>query len=202
MIEFVRRAEGNPRRLGILPGTFNPPTRAHLALAHAALTYVDEVLFVLPREFPHKPYEGASFSERLEMLRLAADARHFSIASSGGGLFIEIARECREAYGDAELSFLCGRDAAERIVNWDYGDPAAFTAMLDEFDLRVAARRGVYEPPAHLAPRIHALPMESGYDDLSATDVRERIARGEPWEQLVPQAIIPMVGRIYRPTKR
>src|SRR4051794_31945900 len=127
MIEFFRRAAGASRRLGILPGTFNPPTRAHMALAGAALAQVDEVLFVLPREFPHKVYEGASFAERIEMLQLAAaDEPHFSIASTGGGLFIEIARECRDAYSDAALCFLCGRDAAERIVNWDYGDPQAF----------------------------------------------------------------------------
>src|SRR5437868_6057057 len=109
VIEFVRRATGTPRRLGILPGTFNPPTRAHIALARAAEPYVDEVLFVLPREFPHKQYEGASFSERIEMLRLAAAEPQFSIASTGGGMFIEIARECRPAYGDAAFSFLCGR---------------------------------------------------------------------------------------------
>jgi len=197
VIEFTRRADGIPRRLGILPGTFNPPTLAHLALAHAATAQVDEVLFVLPRLFPHKLYEGATFAERMEMLTAAADDSRFSVGSSDGGLFIEIARECLEAYGEVELSFLCGRDAAERIVNWDYGDPAAFARMLDEFDLRVASRGGAYEPPEHLAPRIHALDMESGYDELSATEVRERIARGEPWQHLVPAVIVPMVQRIY-----
>src|SRR5438105_1593079 len=89
MIEFFRRAPVLPRRLGILPGTFNPPTRAHLALARAAEAQVDEVLFVLPREFPHKAYEGASFEERIEMLRLAVDGEpRFSIASTDAGLFI------------------------------------------------------------------------------------------------------------------
>lgn len=202
MIEFFRRAGGVPRRLGILPGTFNPPTCAHIALAHAALSDVDEVVFVLPREFPHKQFDKASFAERIEMLLQAATEPGFSIASTQGGLFIDIAHECREAYGDAALSLLCGRDAAERIVNWDYGDPAAFASMLDEFDLRVASRGGEYEPPEHLAPRIHTLPIESGYDDLSATDVRERIARGERWEHLVPDAIVPLVRSIYRPMKR
>jgi nicotinate-nucleotide adenylyltransferase len=203
MIEFVRRAAAIPRRLGILPGTFNPPTRAHLALARAAEGEVDEVLFVLPREFPHKAYEGASFDERIEMLqRAVADDPRFSIASTDRGLFIDIARECRDAYGDASLSFLCGRDAAERIVNWDYGAPGAFQAMLDVFDLRLASRGGDYQPSPELAHRIHPLPMETDYDEISATDVRERIARGRPWEHLVPPAIIPLVRRIYRPTNR
>jgi nicotinate-nucleotide adenylyltransferase len=203
MIEFFRRALASPRRLGILPGTFNPPTRAHLALARAAEGQVDEVLFVLPREFPHKAYEGASFEQRIEMLQLAvAGEPHFSIASTDRGLFIDIARECQDAYGDADLSFLCGRDAAERIVNWDYGAPGAFEAMLDAFDLRVASRGGHYQPPVKLMHRIHALSIGADYDEVSATDVRERITRGEAWEHLVPETIIPLVRRIYRPTNR
>jgi len=204
VIEFIRRATAVPRRLGILPGTFNPPTRAHLALARAAEKYVDEVLFVLPREFPHKAYEGASFEERIRMLDLAAaDNPRFSIASTERGLFIDIARECRAVYGDAALSFLCGRDAAERIVNWDYdGDPDAFQKMLEVFDLRVASRGGAYRPPRKMAHRIHALPVEAGYEEVSATDVRERIARGDEWEHLVPEAITPVIRRIYRPTNR
>jgi nicotinate-nucleotide adenylyltransferase len=186
-------------RLGILPGTFNPPTRAHLALARAALDQVDEVLFVLPRVFPHKHYDGASFEDRMEMLRAAiAHGPRFRAAATERGLFIEIARECRAAYGDVSLSFICGRDAAERIVNWDYGEPAAFSAMLAVFDLLVASRGGEYDPPETYAARIRPLVLDAGYDDISATEVRNRIARGESWEDLVPASIVPLVRRIYR----
>jgi nicotinate-nucleotide adenylyltransferase len=185
-------------RLGILPGTFNPPTRAHVALARAALQHVDEVLFVLPRVFPHKAYAGASFADRMEMLRLAiADEPRFHVAATGRGLFIEIARECREIYGGVALAFLCGRDAAERIVNWDYGEPGAFRGMLEVFELLVASRGGEYSPPPALAARIHPLLLDSDYDDVSATAVRDRIARGEPWEELVPAPIVPAVRRVY-----
>src|SRR5690349_9471334 len=114
-MEFFRRASDSPRRLGILPGSFNPLTSAHLGLACAALNVLDEVLFVLPRVFPHKAYSGASFEERLAMLQAAAgEDPRLSIAASDRGLFLEIAEECREAYGpEVDLSFLCGRDAAE-----------------------------------------------------------------------------------------
>src|SRR5438270_12394355 len=100
-MEFFQRASLPVRRLGILPGSFNPVTVAHLALARAALAHVDEVVFVLPRVFPHKNYSGASFGDRVAMLRAAAaNQTAFSIATAEGGLFVEIARECREAYGD------------------------------------------------------------------------------------------------------
>ena len=87
---YERRSLAEVLRLGILPGAFNPPTRAHMALARASLAVTDEVLFVLPRAFPHKVYDGASFPDRLEMLRQAlADEPRFSIASTDAGLFLD-----------------------------------------------------------------------------------------------------------------
>jgi nicotinate-nucleotide adenylyltransferase len=198
-MEFFRRAAGKPRRLGVFPGTFNPPTRAHVALARSALARVDEVVFVLPREFPHKKYEGASFEDRIRMLDAALEPEpHFSIAASRNGLFIDIARECRDAYGpDTDLYFLCGRDAAERIVNWDYGRPGAIKEQLSEYQLLVAPRQGGYDPPAELRERVHLLPVQSGYGQVSASEVRSRIRRGEAWEQLVPDRIAGIVREIY-----
>lgn len=198
-LEFFRRAAGEPRTLGVLPAGFDPPTRAHLALADAALGIVDEVLFVLPREFPHKSYENASFAQRMEMLLAATrgEPRH-SAASSDGGLFVEIAGECREAYAEkTALVFICGRDAAERIVNWNYGRPDAFRHMLETFEMLVAPRAGDFQPPDEMQRRIRSLPVEGGLSAISATEVRERVRRGKPWEHLVPAEIIPMVGKIY-----
>lgn len=203
-MEFFRRTAGSPRKLGVFPGTFNPPTRAHLALARAALAEVDEVVFVLPRAFPHKPYEGAAFEDRVRMLESALGGEpRFSIAASGGGLFVDIARECRRACGaGAELFFLCGRDAAERIVNWDYGRPGAFLEQLREYGLLVAPRQGAYEPPPAMRSRIWTLGVEPGWDEVSASMVRDRIARDEPWEHLVPEAAVPLVRTIYGRQRR
>jgi len=184
-------------RLGIIPGTFNPPTVAHLALARAALAHVDEVIFVLPRVLPHKEFDDASFEQRMEMLHAAtAGEPRFRVLPSRGGLFIEIARECRALQPDAQLLILCGRDAAERIVNWDYGEPGAFARMLDEFELLVAARHGQYDPPPEFRSRIHPLPMPA-CDGVSATEVRRRIAASEPWEHLVPTAVAALAREIY-----
>jgi nicotinate (nicotinamide) nucleotide adenylyltransferase len=181
-----------------LAGSFNPPTLAHLALARAALASVDEVLFVLPRAFPHKGYTGASFEQRISMLVLAVeDSSRFSVAATGGGLFAGIAAECREVYGDARLVFLCGRDAAERIVEWDYGQPDAIAGMLEEFELLVAARGGEYQPPERFAGRIRGLAMDLDCDSISSSLVRSRIARAEDWEPLVPPRIADLIRRTY-----
>ena len=202
-MKCFRRWEGKPCRLGVLPGSFNPVTVAHLALAEAALNVVDEVVFVLPRQFPHKTYSGVSFDQRMELLSLAlAGQPRFSAAVSENGLFVEIADECREFYGaDVRLSFLCGRDAAERIVNWDYGQPGAFTEMLQKFDLLVAARSGEYFPPQDLLASFCRLELNGEFDHVSASEVRSRMANSEPWEHLVPEAARHRVSEIYTATK-
>jgi nicotinate-nucleotide adenylyltransferase len=199
-MEFFRRAPGRPARLAVFPGAFNPVTVAHMALAQAALESADEVLFVLPRGLPHKQYSGASFAERVEMLSdCLADSASFSLASSEGGLFAEIAEECRRAYGERiRLSFLCGRDAAERVVNWDYGRPDAFAGMVRAFDLLVAARGGAYEPAPNLAEHVRPVEVAPGLEAVSASEIRRRIAQGEPWEHMAPAAIREKVKAVYR----
>lgn len=186
-------------RYGILPGAFHPPTAAHLAMAESALTLVDRVIFVLPRSLPHKDYSGVSFETRLQLLRAATRSNErFGVAETAGGLLIEIARELRATIpAPAELHFLCGRDAAERIANWDYGTPDAFATMLQEFHLLVAARDGEYVIPAEHRHAIATLPLAAEYQAISATDVRERISTGSEWRHLVPPAIQEQVLAIY-----
>ena len=198
-MQFHQRSHGShPRRVGILPGSFNPPTIAHLELVAAAQTHVDAVVCVLPRVFPHKEYFGASLEQRVALLQAAGWLLPYSIATSERGLFIEIARECREHYGpETKLYFLCGRDAAERIITWDYGRSGAVDEMLREFELLVAPRGGEYLPPPELREHIQPLAIRSEVEQVSSTEVRKRIALGQPWEHLVPQTITERVREIY-----
>jgi nicotinate-nucleotide adenylyltransferase len=198
-LEFVKGPRTKISSLGVLPGTYNPPTRAHLALAKAALPHCDEVLFVLPRALPHKDYGGVGFEDRLRLLAAAvAPHEQFAAAASDGGLFLEIAAECREAYGrEVEIAFLCGRDAAERIIGWKYAREEMLAEMFEQFSLLVARRQGEYVAPRHLASQIRCLEIEEEWDAVSATEVRERIAAGSNWRDLVPPCISDEVLRVY-----
>ncbi len=209
-VEFYRRSPSKPRKLGILAGSFNPPTIAHFELASAAGFKVDEVLFVVPRVFPHKKYFGATAEERVEMLLHSGLTVPHSIATSEEGLFIDIARECRAHYSlgtggsglgtrgsPTQVYLICGRDAAERILTWDYGRPGVVEEMLDEFELLVAPRGGQFKPPPEFERRIHSLALEGAHDYVSSSEVRQRIARREPWEHLVPETIVERVKKIY-----
>jgi len=171
---------------------------AHLALAAAASSHVDQLLCVIPRTFPHKEFFGATLEQRLEMLAGLGWTVPYSIAVAEQGLFVDIAREARAEFSpEVQLSFVCGRDAAERILGWDYGRAGVVEEMLNEFELLVASREGHFEAPAEFRHRIHSLSMPSGHDLVSSTEVRERIRRGEPWEHLVPKEIVERIREIY-----
>jgi nicotinic acid mononucleotide adenylyltransferase len=169
-----------------------------LALAEAALAEMDEVVLVLPRVFPHKNYTGASFTQRADMLRAVLLLRpRLAAATSVGGLFIEIAQECRAAYGPAvQLTFVCGRDAAERMVAWDYDNHHAINQMLETFQLLVACRDGAYEAPPSLRRHIRTLALPAHLNAISASDVRRRIRDGAAWQHLVPREIVPILNEM------
>jgi nicotinic acid mononucleotide adenylyltransferase len=167
-------------------------------MADAALAVADEVLFALPRGFPHKEYTGWEFATRIELLRAAlAGSPRFSLASTEGGLFTEIAQEARAHYGEAtELSLLCGRDAAERIVSWDYGAGDGIQKQLETYQLLVASRGGAYEPPASIRDRVRLIELPPGLDEISSTEVRRRMLAGEPWTHLTPESIVNLIEKL------
>lgn len=198
-LEFLYRAPGNPDRVVLFPGTWNPPTVAHVAIARVALNQADEVIWVLPRNLPHKNFAGAGFEQRSRMLEtLARQHAGYSAAVSDGGLYAEIAGEARDYFGDrTEIAVVLGRDAAERIAAWDYGAPGVFDDFVRRYRLLVAARSGEYEPVGDHKERISTLPMESSWDEVSSSEVRRRIADGEDWRVLVPPGIAAMVENLY-----
>ncbi len=198
-LEIIVRRAMDPPRIALFPGAWNPPTIAHLEIARAALQWADEVVWVLPRAFPHKSFEEASFDSRLEMLELLARSEPgFSVAVSDGGLYAEIAAEAVDAYGPStEIALACGRDAAERIANWDYGRPGVFDEMLERHPLLVAGRAGEYLPLERHKDRIISVLLPPEAHGVSSSEVRRLIHAGLTWEHLVPASIVEVVRRVY-----
>lgn len=184
--------------VALLAGAWNPPTRAHVELARAALGWARRAVFVLPRAFPHKPLEGASIDQRLQWIRVLASLHPlFAAAVSDGGLFLEMAREAR-ALGAQRVFHVCGSDAAARILGWDYGELEPIERQLEEYELLVAPRPLPFTPPPHLRARVHTLIVPALLDGISSTEVRRRIREGEPWRHFVPEAIAGSVESVYR----
>ena len=196
-------------RLGVLGGAYNPITRAHLAVAEAAMAHfgIDEVLFLLPQVPPHKTIFGASLEQRLEMMRLAVeDVPHAAVGLSTHGLFVDMYEGLLAVYPHRpEVFFLTGRDAAERILAWHYDDAeTALKRMFESFQFIVCSRQGPFTLPNDplLAPyrnRIHSCELSPQADAISATEVRERCERGLPIDDLVPTPVAAYItaNRLY-----
>ena len=197
-------------RLGVLGGAYNPITLAHLALADTVVQAFDlhEMLFLLPQVPPHKTIFGASLEQRLAMMQLAVNDRPYaSVGLSTHGLFIDIYRALQSIYQPhLEVFFLTGRDAAERILTWDYDDTAAaLQQMFASFHLIACDREGAFELPddPRLLPyrdRIHPCGLPDNYDHISSTAVRQHRSQGLPLDDLIPTAVAQYIHQhtLYR----
>jgi len=78
-------------------------------------------------------------------------------------------------------------------VNWDYGSGDSIEKQLKVFELLVASRGGHYEPPPPIRNRVRSIALPAGIDEISSTEVRRRIRAGEPWRDLVPGPVAPLI---------
>ncbi len=149
------------KRIAILAGAFNPVTRAHLALANAASGVVDEVVCVVPQVYPPKDLEEGLVSISACRCFGALWGAITEVERTDGGLFVEIAREMRVREPRSEIHFVCGRDAAERILHWDYGEAGFAKRMLEEFGLLNPGRGGKeFVAPSGLGRRVRPLRLD------------------------------------------
>jgi nicotinate-nucleotide adenylyltransferase len=197
-------------RLGVLGGAYNPITRAHLLLARCSKEQfkLHEIIFVLPNILPNKPVVDTSIEQRLEMMRLGTtDVRYVSLGLCTHGLFLDICAALQKVYSQSpEIFFITGRDAAERILNWPYPDPAeALARMFAGFQLLVFEREGqlkLRENPLieQHSTRIHTLRLSEHIDHISSTKVRQRILAGQSINNLVPEGVAAFIKthRLYK----
>lgn len=162
-------------------------------MARAALNELklDKILF-MPTGAPHyRTAAVASGEQRVAMLRLALgddpayeiDARE--LAPSASGYTIDTLKELRLEHGaGTEFWFLMGADQYAKLDTWHRAD-----------DVRRMANIGVFARPgapfsAAGAKLVALEPMK-----VAASDIRSRVARGEPISELVAPAVANYIAR-------
>jgi nicotinate-nucleotide adenylyltransferase len=196
-------------RVGILGGTFNPPHLGHLALARRAASELDlRAVSLIPAHTPpHKACEPDPGSEhRVQMCRLLVeDAPELSVctleAERGGTSYtVETLRSIRRSHPDVELILIAGADSARTMSRWR--EPAA---MFELADVAVAAREGTDEGAVReaLAPVLGGARLEFLHApmlDVSSSQARARVARGEGVEDLVGERVAGYIAEhgLYR----
>jgi nicotinic acid mononucleotide adenylyltransferase len=212
-IAFGRRAPAGirerPGHLLCLSASFNPLTVAHVWLIQEAsrIFSPDEILLLLARANVDKPVEGFPLERRLSLLVRFAESRPtFSVAACSHGRFVDKAEAIRPHYTPGtRLTFIVGFDTLVRLFDPKYyADLNASLSALFEASEFIAANRAPDPPEAVIsflarpdvtpyANRIRVIQLPPEIAAVSATQVRARLARGEPVTGLVPPEILPLL---------
>ncbi len=181
-----------PKRIGVFGGAFDPPHRAHCALAQTAIDQLQlDALQVIPTGHAwHKVRTLTSAVHRLAMVRLTfaqlpavvIDPRE--TMRIGPTYTVDTLQEIADENPGAQLYLIIGEDQALALPTWQRWDELPSLAIIC-----VAARAD--SNGAHAAfdalkthiPRFIRLEMPA--TPLSATTIRHALARGQSVESLV-----------------
>lgn len=174
-------------RLALYGGTFDPVHHGHLVLARDALEelQLDRVVFIPANLSPHKQATSpAPAALRREMLAAAiADEPGFALDDSelrfpGPSYTIDTVERVRTMYPEAEIFYLIGADNLHDLHTWRRIEDLR---RLVEF---VVFGRG--DAAGQAPDQFRTL---SRRIDISATEIRRRVARGASIRYLVPEPV-------------
>ena len=198
----------------MLGGTFDPPHVGHLWLATLVADELglDRVLFMPASQPPHKRGRRMSpAADRLLMTRLATagdplfELCPLEMERPGPSFTVDSVNELLALYRGSRLFLLMAADSLSQIDTWREPD-----RLLSLVEWAVGPRTGTSLPaPEALrkrfgrsAARIHLL--EGPSLDVSASEIRRRVAAGRAIRYLVPVAVEELIAdrRLYRRATR
>lgn len=197
------------KRIGLYGGSFDPVHRAHVALARLAIDHLllDELRWIPAGDPWQKDRELTPAPHRIAMLQLAGEGEsrlvvdEREVRRQGPSYSIDTVEEFRREQPDAALYVVIGQDQYENFHTW-----RRWTQLLDEVTLAVAGREG--EPPRP-SPQVAAVPhrvvpLPLPRIDVSSHEIRERIAQGRDYTDMVPVPVARYIeqNHLYRGTPR
>lgn len=186
--------------MGIMGGTFDPIHFGHLVLAESAreIFTLDEILFMPSAHPPHK-VENKITPElhRLMMTYLATQTNKFFQVSpmeflrEGLSYTLDTVNALHQKFGaTTELFFIIGSDSMADLPKWYKA-----RELLQKVHFIAAARPGVKVDLDELEKFFGADSMQHIHQiatpslEISSTDLRERIRRGQSIKYLVPEVV-------------
>lgn len=184
------------RKIGIYGGTFDPIHHGHLIMAREAMETLelDSVIFVPAATSPHKlDRQAASAELRLEMLRAAIESEpKFStddreLRRGPPSFAIDTIEEVARREGSAKMFYFIGEDNVPTLRTWH-----RFAELEKLAEFVVLYRSGLETE--------HAFKIIQRKIDISATEIRNRVASGRSIRYLVPDAVDRIIQRekLYR----
>jgi nicotinate-nucleotide adenylyltransferase len=165
---------------GILGGTFDPPHNGHLALGRAALAElpIDQLLVLVAARPGHRATLAAA-EDRLALARAAFSVLPAEVVLDDNAFTVDAVRGGR--FGDAV--FVVGADEGRDFPSWKEPDE-----VLRWVRLGVGTRSG-YPPPDLQRYGNRVLSFELDSPQISSSDVRDRLSRGDAVTGLIPDAV-------------
>ena len=206
-LEVLGEVPGQPRRVGLVPGSFDPMSVAHEALADAV--QADLVVLVwspatLPKEAAAAgPVEPPLLEPevRIEaLLAFTAGRDHQVVAVASHGRYADQAEAAATAFPEAEIEVGIGSDKLAQILDptWYDDRDAALGRLFTVADVAYAVRAGEEELAERAlaeaplwAPRFRRIALPSDVADVSGRAIRTRLRRGEDVSSLIPPEIRP-----------
>lgn len=184
-------------RIALYGGTFDPPHHGHLILAREAREQLelDRVVFIPAARSPFKPgVEMTPAAVRLAMVRAAIEGEAaFSLDDSelsrgGTSYTIDTVRSALERWPGVELFWFVGHDHVRELPKWREWETLRTLVQFIVFS------RG--DETGHET----GFPRVIRRVDISATDIRARVAQGRSIRYLVPEPVRALIEqhRLYQ----
>ncbi len=172
-------------------GTFDPIHHGHLSTASevAELLDLDEVVFVPTGQPWQKTFRDVTPAEDRYLMTVIATASNprFSVSRveidrPGATYTVDTLREL--ASEDTDLFFITGADALTNITTWDRVDELFSLAHF------IGVTRPGYDATTVALPPDSVSLVEVPALSISSTDLRARVANGDPIWYLVPDGVV------------
>ena len=191
-------------KIGIYGGTFNPPHLGHLTAARAVfdMLKLDKLLLIPAKHPPHKemPSGSPTPEQRLTMTRMAGEqlglgdrveTLDLELTRSGKSYTVDTLAQIKAMYPEDELWLLMGTDMFLTIQAWHKPEEifalagvAAFGRTEEDTEELFSVQRE-YLYRTYPNARLFTLTVP-GVIDISSTELREKLARGEGGHLLAP----------------
>jgi nicotinate-nucleotide adenylyltransferase len=183
------------RMIGLFGGSFDPVHHGHLIVGQVAAEKLglETVRFLPARQQPFKQGRHRTSAEhRAAMLSLAISenpvlsVERIELDRPAPSYTVHTLEELREREPDSDFVLLLGSDAAAELPAWREAARIPQLARVVVF-----ARPGSKTPALPGIARIIEVPAV----DISATEVRQRVARGQPIRYWVPDTVAEYIAR-------
>jgi nicotinate-nucleotide adenylyltransferase len=179
------------KKIALYGGTFDPIHHGHLIVAREALERLgtEEVIFIPARVSPLRKNAPVARDEiRLLMIRVAIENEpgfavdDCELRRPPPSYTIDTIEQIRQREGDSTIYCLVGEDNVDKLTKW-----RRFADLEKMVRFVVLDRTG--QRPSHVYPVIRRK------IDISATEIRKRVATGRSIRYFVPPAVEEIIRR-------